>query len=43
MSATALGLVQGSHIHVAYRIRENTHPEDGGIEIEIAGIEPAVD
>jgi single-stranded-DNA-specific exonuclease len=41
--ATALGLVQGSHIHVAYRIRENTHPEDGGIEIEIAGIEPAVD
>jgi single-stranded-DNA-specific exonuclease len=41
--ATALGLVQGSHIHVAYRIRENTHPEYGGIEIEIAGIEPAVD
>ena len=41
--ATALGLVQGSRIHVAYRIRENTHPDYGGIEIEIAGIEPAAD
>ena len=41
--ATTLGLVQGSRIHVAYRIRENTHPEHGGIEIEIAGIEPAED
>jgi len=35
--------VQGSRIHVAYRIRENTHPDYGGIEIEIAGIEPAAD
>jgi single-stranded-DNA-specific exonuclease len=41
--ATALGLVEGSRIHVAYRIRENAHPEYGGIEIEIAGIEPAKD
>jgi single-stranded-DNA-specific exonuclease len=39
--ATELGLTQGAHIDVAYRIRENNHPEFGGIEIEIAGIEPA--
>jgi single-stranded-DNA-specific exonuclease len=25
-------------VDVAYRIRENEHPEYGGIEIEIAGI-----
>ncbi len=36
-----LGLAQGSRIDVAYRIRENDHPDFGGIEIEIAGIEPA--
>jgi single-stranded-DNA-specific exonuclease len=39
--ATELGLTQGSLIDVAYRIRENSHPEFGGLEIEIAGIEPA--
>jgi single-stranded-DNA-specific exonuclease len=37
----ALGLVKGSLIDVAYRIRENTHPDFGGLELEIAGIEPA--
>jgi single-stranded-DNA-specific exonuclease len=37
--AQSLGLVQGSIIDLAYRIRENLHPEYGGIEIEIAGIE----
>jgi single-stranded-DNA-specific exonuclease len=37
----ALGLAQGSLIDLAYRIRENDHPEYGGIEVEIAGIEPA--
>jgi hypothetical protein len=26
---------------VAYRIRENDHPQYGGVEIEIAGIRPA--
>jgi single-stranded-DNA-specific exonuclease len=26
-------------IDVAYRIRENDHPEFGGLEVEIAGIE----
>jgi single-stranded-DNA-specific exonuclease len=36
-----LGLAQGSHIDVAYRIRENDHRDFGGLEIEIAGIEPA--
>ena len=36
-----LGLVQGSLIDLAYRIRENTHPDFGGLEVEIVGIEPA--
>ena len=39
--AAALGLTQGSVIDLAYRIRENEHPEYGGIEVEIAGMEPA--
>ncbi len=39
--ASELALAQGSCIDVAYRIRENDHPEYGGLEIEIAGIEPA--
>jgi single-stranded-DNA-specific exonuclease len=39
--AQALGLAQGSLIDLAYRIRENEHPEYGGLEAEIAGIEPA--
>jgi single-stranded-DNA-specific exonuclease len=38
--ASELRLAEGSHIDVAYRIRENDHPEYGGLEIEIAGIEP---
>ncbi len=38
--ATALGLTQGSLIDLAYRVRENEHPEYGGIEVEIAGMEP---
>lgn len=38
--ASELGLTQGSRIDVAYRIRENDHPEFGGLEIELAGIEP---
>ena len=39
--AQALGLTQGSLIDLAYRIRENEHPEYGGLEAEIAGIELA--
>lgn len=38
--AAALGLQEGSLIDLAYRIRENEHPEYGGIEVEIAGMEP---
>jgi single-stranded-DNA-specific exonuclease len=34
----ALKLAQGSLIDVAYRIRENDHPQYGGLEVEIAGI-----
>jgi len=38
--AAELGLAEGSHIDIAYRLRENDHPEFGGLEVEIAGIEP---
>jgi single-stranded-DNA-specific exonuclease len=37
--AQSLGLAQGTIIDLAYRIRENQHPEYGGLEVEIAGIE----
>ena len=37
--AAALGLVAGSLIDVAYKIRENDHPQYGGLEVEIAGME----
>ncbi len=37
--AAALGLAQGSVLDLAYRIRENDHPEYGGLEVEIAGME----
>jgi single-stranded-DNA-specific exonuclease len=37
----ALGLEQGSVLHVAYKLRENTHPEYGGLELEIADLAPA--
>jgi single-stranded-DNA-specific exonuclease len=36
--AAALGLRAGSLLDLAYRIRENDHPEFGGLEVEIAGI-----
>jgi len=39
--ATELELREGSRIDVAYRIRENDHPEYGGLEVEIVGMEPA--
>jgi single-stranded-DNA-specific exonuclease len=41
LRSAALGLTKGSRIDIAYRIRENDHPQYGGLEIEIAGIEPA--
>jgi single-stranded-DNA-specific exonuclease len=37
--AAELGLSEGSRVDIAYRIRENDHPEYGGIEVEIAGME----
>ena len=36
--ARALGLKQGTLVDLAYRIRENDHPQFPGLEIEIAGI-----
>ena len=36
-----LQLCEGSIIDLAYRIRENDHPDFGGIEVEIAGLRPA--
>jgi single-stranded-DNA-specific exonuclease len=40
--AAELGLAEGSLIDVAYRIRENAHPEYGGLEVDIAGIELSI-
>ena len=39
--AMELRLEQGSTVDVAYRIRENDHPDYGGLEIEIMEIQPA--
>ncbi len=39
--AAELKLISGSLIDVAYRIRENDHPEFGGLEVEICGMELA--
>jgi single-stranded-DNA-specific exonuclease len=39
--AVELGLAAGSLVDVAYKIRENDHPQYGGLEVEIAGIEVA--
>jgi single-stranded-DNA-specific exonuclease len=36
--AQELNLEHGSVIDVAYRVRENDHPQYGGLQIEIAGI-----
>ena len=36
--STQLGLQQGSTVDIAYRIRENLHPDFGGIEAEIVGM-----
>ena len=38
--AMELHLEQGSRIDVAYRIRENDHPDFGGLEVEIMGLQP---
>jgi single-stranded-DNA-specific exonuclease len=37
--AMELRLEQGSRIDLAYRIRENDHPDFGGLEIEIMGMQ----
>lgn len=39
--AAELTIAQGSHVDIAYRIRENPDPEYGGLEVEILGMEPA--
>jgi single-stranded-DNA-specific exonuclease len=39
--SAVLGLTKGSLIDIAYRIRENDHPQYGGLEVEIVGMEPA--
>jgi len=36
-----LRLDRGSLIDLAYRIRENDHPDFGGLEIEITGMQPS--
>jgi single-stranded-DNA-specific exonuclease len=37
----ALGLEQGSVINIAYKLRQNQHPEYGGLELKIADLAPA--
>ena len=37
---TAMAIGPESVVHLAYRVRENEHPEYGGLELEIAGIQP---
>ena len=37
-----LDLMQGSRVDIAYRIRENLHPDFGGLEVELADIRPAL-
>jgi single-stranded-DNA-specific exonuclease len=37
--AAELGLREGSHIDLAYRIRENDHADFGGLELEIVGMQ----
>jgi single-stranded-DNA-specific exonuclease len=39
--ADEMSLTQSSVIDLAYRIRENDHPQYGGLEVEIAGMAPA--
>jgi single-stranded-DNA-specific exonuclease len=39
--AADLTLKAGSLIDLVYRVRENDHPEFGGLEVEIAGMQPA--
>ena len=36
--ALELALKAGSLIDLVYRIRENDHPDFGGLEVEIAGL-----
>jgi len=37
----ALGLIEGSRVDIAYRLRHNEHPEYGGVELEIEDLRPA--
>ncbi len=37
----SMQLAQGAIVDVAYRIRENEHPDFGGLELEIAGLQRA--
>jgi single-stranded-DNA-specific exonuclease len=39
--AEAMGLAEGSVIDIAYKLRENTHPEYGGLELELADLRMA--
>ena len=37
----ALSLRQGDRIDLVYRLRENEHPDHGGLELEIVDLRPA--
>ncbi len=38
---SGLSLAEGSRIDLAFRLRENTHPDFGGLELEIVDLRPA--
>ncbi|HEY0795090.1 MAG TPA: DHH family phosphoesterase, partial [Acidisarcina sp.] len=38
----AMGIAEGSLVDIAYRLRENEHPDFGGLELEIVALELAL-
>jgi single-stranded-DNA-specific exonuclease len=43
MTAESLGLAAGQRLDIVYRLRENDHPEFGGLELELADLRLSVD
>jgi single-stranded-DNA-specific exonuclease len=39
--AASMGIAAGSPIDIAYRLRQNEHPEYGGLELEIVDLRPS--
>ena len=39
--ATELNLIEGSLVNIVYKLRENTHPDFGGLELDLCDLQPA--